>query len=553
MLLRPRQEVMVSKIMDALHKHGNTLAVAPTGAGKTIIFSAVIGRMFEQGINKACVIAHRDELISQNRSKFKEINPNLSISTVNANKKNWGGKVVFAMIETLYRPNNLKELKALDVLVIDEAHHIRATTYERVINHAKSINPNIKILGMTATPNRSDKKGLGKFLTNVADQITIQELIASGHLVLPHTYIASKENLEEANKVNTASKGTNVQPHVLDWVPDSESVVKHWKEMAAERKTVIFCSKIEHAMNVVASYKNAGIKAGMISSRIKRNDREAILEAYNTNKLQVIVNVGVLTEGWDHPPTSCVVLLRYKSSQLAMIQMIGRGLRTIDIKKHPDIAKKDCIVLDFGISTWVHGSLEQTVKLNDRLAKGEASYKNCPECGYEVSIARTTCPSCGYVWEREDYTGPVITTDFQMQEINLSMKSNYEWLDLKGDSKQFYAGGTIGWGYVAYLAERKEWCAVGGRNRSKLMPKKIEILATGDQIVCIAKASHWINRYEKDNKEWIYRPISEAQLKCLLPKYPNARNMNRYQGSALLTMRFNWKAINRVISNSKKT
>ena len=101
MLLRPRQKELVSKTVDALYTHGNTLAVAPTGAGKTIMLSAVLGRMFDRDIEHACVLAHRDELTFQNEGKFKRVNQSLSTSIFNANEKSWDDQVAFAMVQTL--------------------------------------------------------------------------------------------------------------------------------------------------------------------------------------------------------------------------------------------------------------------------------------------------------------------------------------------------------------------------------------------------------------------------------------------------------------------
>jgi DNA repair protein RadD len=100
------------------------------------------------------------------------------------------------------------------------------------------------------------------------------------------------------------------------------------------------------------------------------------------------------------PPTSCVVLLRPSSYKSTMIQMVGRGLRTVDPEEYPGVVKTDCIVLDFGTSSLMHGCLEQDVNLDGQLHQGEAPTKECPECDAEVPLACMECPLCGYVWER---------------------------------------------------------------------------------------------------------------------------------------------------------
>ena len=164
MLLRPRQKQFVERSVRALDEHGNTLGVAPTGAGKTIMLSGVVGRMVGETPKstgaKACVLAHRDELTAQNRSKFGRVNPKITTSVVDAKEKSWAGQVTFAMVPTLARAGNLDQLPALDLLVIDEAHHAAADSYRRIIDTALQRNAMCRIYGVTATPNRGDKRGL---------------------------------------------------------------------------------------------------------------------------------------------------------------------------------------------------------------------------------------------------------------------------------------------------------------------------------------------------------------------------------------------------------
>ena len=130
MRLRPRQKTFVERSVAALACRGNTLGVAPTGAGKTIMLSAVTGEMIGDGA-KACVLAHRDELTAQNRARFQRVVPGISISVIDATEKSWGGQVAFAMVPTLARASNLADMPRLDLLVIDEAHHAVADSYRR--------------------------------------------------------------------------------------------------------------------------------------------------------------------------------------------------------------------------------------------------------------------------------------------------------------------------------------------------------------------------------------------------------------------------------------
>ena len=147
MLLRPRQQEFLDRTLDALSQYDNTLCIAPTGAGKTILFSHLLGQLIGgDAEKKALVLAHRDELTAQNAEKFQLINPDISTSVVNAVVKDWSGQVVFTMVQTLSREANLEKIPRLDFLVIDEAHHTTADTYQAIIDKVRKLSSNCKII-----------------------------------------------------------------------------------------------------------------------------------------------------------------------------------------------------------------------------------------------------------------------------------------------------------------------------------------------------------------------------------------------------------------------
>ena len=225
MLLRPYQEIAVNSASDALDKHGNTVVVAPTGAGKTIMLSSLIGKRKDN--KNVLVLQHRDELVNQNMDKFKRVNPNISTSVVNAEAKDWSGDTVFSMVQTLSRPNNLQNMKPIDMVVVDESHHIVADTYLRIINHAKQTNENVEIVGFTATPNRGDKKGLREVFTNCSHQIEISTLIREGFLVTPRTYVID---------VGVRSELQNVRKTIVDF--DMDQVARIMNNRAINQRVV---------------------------------------------------------------------------------------------------------------------------------------------------------------------------------------------------------------------------------------------------------------------------------------------------------------------------
>ncbi len=553
MLLRPRQKVFVERSLAALKQHQNTLGVAPTGAGKTIMLSGVTGQWLGNEDAKACVLAHRDELTTQNEAKFCRVNPNISTSVFDAHSKSWSGQTTFAMVQTLGREANLREMPTLDLLVIDEAHHVAAPTYRRIIDSVRDKNPDVAIFGVTATPNRGDKKGLRPVFSNVSDQITLAELIQSCHLVPPRTYVIDVGTQDELSQVKRSADDFDMSAvdAIMNKAPITEAVIRHWKDKAKERPTVVFCSTVNHARNVAKAYSDEGIKAELIHGDLSPEARKSALGRFESGESQVVVNVAVLTEGWDFPPTSCVVLLRPSSFKSTLIQMVGRGLRTVDPNEHPGVTKSDCVVLDFGTSTMLHGSLEQDVNLDGYEGNGEAPQKECPECVALVPAATRECSLCGYIWKRKESEDKIDLTDFVMSEIDLLKRSSFRWCDLFGDDAALMATGFEAWAGVFYLAGH--WFGMGG---GKKLPARL--LAMGERTVCLAAADDWLNEHESEDaanksRTWLNQSATNQQLRYLPATYRQDFGLTRYQASCLLAFQFNKRDIQACIFNKAES
>ena len=548
MLLRPRQKLFVERSVAALDAHANTLGVAPTGAGKTIMLSAVTGRMIGDTGAKAAVLAHRDELTAQNREKFSRVNPAITTSVVDATSKSWDGRVTFAMVPTLSRSTSLSTMPVLDLLVIDEAHHSTADSYRRIIDAALTRNPSCRIFGVTATPNRGDRKGLRAVFSNVSDQIRIGELIRSGHLVPPRTFVIDvgvKDELVRVKKTASDFDMGEVE-RIMNRAPVTDAVIRHWKEKTAERQTVAFCSTVDHARSVTDAFNAAGVAAALVHGVMGDGEQKAVLADYAAGDFQVVVNVAVLTEGWDHPATSCVVLLRPSSFKSTMIQMVGRGLRTVDPNEHPGVVKTDCAVLVFGTSSLMHGSLEQEVDLVGHEASSDAPTKCCPQCEADIPLGCHECPLCGFVFDSlEDGNDGNPIDDFVMSEIDLLKRSSFRWCDLFGDDAALMANGFSAWAGAFFLNGR--WYAVGAA-------KGVEprLLSIGERMVCLAAADDWLNEYESDEnahktRRWLSQPPTDRQLAWLPADYRHDFGLTRYQASALLSFQFNRAAIRSLV------
>ena len=229
-----------------------------------------------------------------------------------------------------------------------------------------------------------------------------------------------------------------------------------------------------------------------------------------------------------------------------MIQMVGRGLRTVNPTEYPGVVKTDCVVLDFGTSSLLHGSLEQDVDLDGPPMLGDAPTKLCPECSAIVPAAVMECPLCGHVWDAtSEHAGPQPLGQFVMTEIDLLARSSFEWADLHGDGGALVANGFDAWAGVFLLNGR--WYGVGGAQK-----KQARLLGVGERAVCLAAADDWLNATETNesahkSRSWLKQPPTERQLVYLPPECRLDWGLTRYRASALLTFRFNKTAIRSLV------
>ena len=551
MLLRPYQEVAINDAADALDKHGNTLVVAPTGAGKTIMLSALVGK--RRGVSKdVLILQHRDELVSQNSTKFQRVNPELSASYVNASQKDWGGDAVFAMVQTLSRHNNLEQMPKVDLIVVDEAHHTVADTYQRIINAAKKANEGVQVVGFTATPNRGDKKGLRDVFTNCSHQIEIATLIREGFLVPPKTFVVDvgvQDELRDVRKTASDFDMADVEK-IMNRRAINKRVVEEWLDKAGDRKTIVFCSTIRHAEDVCEEFVRQGVIAHVVTGNTPSDEREEILHDLAHGETQVVVNVAVLTEGFDAPPVSCVVLTRPCSYKSTMVQMIGRGLRTVDQEEFPGIVKTDCIVMDFGTSVLTHGSLDDSVDLDGagEATAGDAPEKVCPECDSIVPLGVRECPFCGHMFEGAD-SDPL--DNFEMTEVDLMERSPFRWVDLFGNQACLAA---TGFNCFALIAE------VDGTSMAvtKKTNGRVRLISVGSKRQVMAAADDYMRQHEtgdsaKKTKRWLNDPVSDKQRSALSRQGVNVSPIDfswtKYRAACMLNYAWNKQFVDNIVYN----
>ncbi len=545
MILRPRQAQFVDACIAALNECGNTLGIAPTGAGKTVMGSAILAPFVKRG--PVLVIQHRDELVKQNKETFKRYCPTEKTDVYTAERKAWSDGATFAMVQTLCRPSNLATMPSgMTGLFIDECHHVAADTYMRIVDTFRERSPKGVVLGLTATPERGDKQALTAVFNNVADKIGVGELIASGNLVPPKAYrmdIGLNDQLQSVSKTGAEFDMGQVEA-IMDKRAVHSEIIRHWKEKGQDRATVVFCSTIEHAQHLAEAFREEGVSAEAVHSEMSDDDNTTILRRFDQGRIKVLLNVMKLTEGWDCQRVGCVVLVRPCSQKSTMIQMIGRGLRPcIDAKRYPGVIKSDCIVLDFGASLMTHGDIDAGDRLFVRKSEtGEAPAKKCPECGIQVPAATMACPVCGYIFPVRPNSVEAIES-FEMSEMQIISLSPFRWESLFNDAVRM-ANGLTAWAGVIKLGE--VFSAIGAPNGG---PVTI-ITRTNSKELALAQADDYLRSNgdranSRKTKSWIKLPPTDAQLKHMadVPMF----GMSRYRASCLLTWRFNESRIKKAI------
>ena len=557
MQLRPRQAAFVDRCVTALAAHGNTLGVAPTGAGKTVMLSAVAGQ-FVNGGASALVIQHRDELVAQNRRTFERINPTATTGLFTADRKEWGYSTTFAMIQTLASDRNLERMPPFDIMAIDEGHHAVADSYLRTIDTGLKRNPNMKLLLVTATPNRGDKKALRGVVSNVADQISLKELIEGGFLVRPRASVVDigvQGDLAGVRKTMADFDMTAVEA-IMDKAVLNDRVVEEWGKVAGDRQTVVFCSTVAHAQHVAESFQSVGIRAATVEGRMTAGERRERLAAFDRAELQVITNVAVLTEGWDCQPVSCVMLLRPSSYKSTMIQMIGRGLRKVDPERYPGVVKDDCIVLDFGTSILTHGSIEQDVAL------AGGGTKNCDECDALLPVQCRECAICGFFFpaEEEPATGGEpgegggkkersVLDGFVMTEVDLLASSPFRYHTLfqgvVSIASTFDAWALV----ISYFGH---WNAIGGGKEIGVK----HLADSHDRLLAMAAADDFLREHgdadaAHKSKRWLSEPPTDRQCELLRIDRMQALGMTKYEAACLLEWKWNEKIVRSILERAQ--
>lgn len=346
--LRPYQLQAVAKARALMAEGKRSIClVAPTGSGKTVVSAHIIHSALSKS-KRVLFLAHRRELIDQCAAKLRDLgiwNYNIVLSG-HPQSRNPNAPMQIASIQTLIR----REYPPADLVILDEAHHSAAGQYQTLLKNY----PDAYVMGLTATPERLDGKGLDGIFHDLLEVATVPDLIDQGFLVAPTCLGPSAEMAAQLKatlatvKVRCGDYAEGALGDAMDNATLVGDIVSHWQEWAPGQRTIVFAASILHSQHIIQQFQEAGVAAAHLDGGMATPERERILSAWRRGEYQVISNVQVLTEGFDFPELSCCILARPTKSVALYLQMVGRVLRTAP-------GKSGALILDHAGNILEHG------------------------------------------------------------------------------------------------------------------------------------------------------------------------------------------------------
>lgn len=403
MIPRPYQSRTLDELWTWFGKHdgGNPIVEACVGAGKSLMIALLAQRAdLEFPGTRILVLVHQKELLEQNVEKIMAVWPeaNVGIYSAGAGRKDLGCQITYATIGSIWRDAHL--LGRIDIVLADECHLINpkdAGMWRSFLNDLAKYCPHARTIGWTGTPFRGNgvwlTAGEDALFTNIATRVAMRELLDLGFLspLVPATTVTRID----AHDVRTS--GDDYVVSELAKVTDTEALVEatcdEIVQLAAERKRwLVFAVTIEHAEHVRDALRRRGVAAEMVSAKTPKSERAQLISDFRAGRIRCLVNVAVLTTGFDVPELDFIALLRATKSPVLYVQIAGRGMRLAP-------GKTDCLWADFTDTTTNMGPVDAVKgRLPSGNRKGEAPTKLCPECGSQNPASAPTCIDCGYTF-----------------------------------------------------------------------------------------------------------------------------------------------------------
>lgn len=477
--LRPYQR----ESLEALTGKERELIVLPTGGGKTVVFSHKSLRFLaDHRGSRVIVLVHTDELVAQAHEKITKVAPKLDVGIVKGTRRDFYADVIVASVQTLRNPKVHTQITCVGLIIVDEAHHALANSYITIMKHFGCFEADAsgglrcQTVGFTATPMRGDGKSLFPTWTRVAFQRDISWMVRKRYLVPPRGKAVRVPDLD-LRKVKSTSKDFR-EGELGEALAESlapELVAKAWLEHATApgssgyRKTLGFAPTVDSASVFAAAFEDLGVSCAVIHGGLPEGSREnpapgtrrRILADHRAGKFQVLWNCMILTEGYDDPSVSCIIVARPTKSKGLYIQIVGRGLR---VDEELPYEGQDCLILDVVGAAGIHSDLRSLADLSERPLKAEDAHSSKTLVELEDEF------DAGLGLEEEApafYTGEVEVHDFDP----LGNATSKVWLKTKGGNF-FVPAGTRAYVFIMQYPEPGQWsvCWCGKESMDQFTP-----------------------------------------------------------------------------------
>jgi DNA repair protein RadD len=398
--LRDYQQKGVDAIRNSyLNGKRAPLFVLPTGGGKTVVFCHIADTTSRRK-KRVLILVHRIELLRQTSGKLYEngidhglINAKFTPSVM--------APIQVASVQTLApRIRKGKARVDYDLVIIDEAHHAAATTWKTILNALPST---CKIMGVTATPIRSDGSGLDDIFDDLIVGPSVKFLTDRGNLVPSKVYAPAEKLDLSAVKIKNGDYDPNDLESIIDNTMITGNAVDYYRRLCAHKPAIVFCVSVAHAEHVAEQFRAAGFRSQSVDGSMEDAQRRGILNGLANGNVEVVTSCDIISEGTDIPAVMCAILLRPTQSLGLFLQQVGRALRPAPGKTH-------AIILDHVGNCLTHGlpddDREWTLEGQEKKARKKKDeeppvlVKQCPTC-FAMHKPASTCPHCGHIYETQ--------------------------------------------------------------------------------------------------------------------------------------------------------
>ena len=397
--LREHQTAALNSL-EEMRANSETIALLyhATGTGKTV--TAVMDARRCGG--RALFLAHTQELVNQATETFRKLWPSVTVGRFIESIKQPDAHVVCGSVQSVALHLDSFKDDAFDYLIVDEAHHAAADTYQKVLSYFK---PTFT-LGLTATPERADDKSILEIFKNTAHKLDIQTAVEIGELV-PVRCIRIHTNID-LSKVRFNSVQYNIRDlESKIYVPErNRLIVDTWLQYVRDKRTVVFCASVKHAEQIAQLFQEQGIRAAAVSGGMKQSERKEFQDRFVNREIQVLCACDLLNEGWDCPEIEVLFMARPTMSKVLYTQQLGRGMRLF-------AGKESLMVFDFVDNASQYNmpqSLHRLFKLKEYKPGQLAVAPNAQKAAEAELYARGEKPEALIDW-------PVDATDYELVDI----------------------------------------------------------------------------------------------------------------------------------------